>query len=606
MTALPAGVGPWLAGPRSAELLFPVLALPVLGLLLAPLLGARGARLLALLSLAVGLALALACAVALVAADAPLVYALGGWAAPLGVELRLDGPAALMLVLTAALLLLVGLHAAGEFNVRVMGRRATLAFWTLLLGVWAGLNGLFLGRDLFNLYVAIEVLTFSAVPMVCLKGHAAQLQAAFRYLMFALLGSALYLLGAGLMLGLHGTLDIAQINAQLSVGLGRDGAEAVVVDEGVRRASLVAVALMSTGLLAKTALMPLHLWLPPAHGGAPAPASAVLSALVVKGSFFLLFRLWLDLVPDLPELDVGLLLGGLGVFAILVGNLMALMQARLKLLVAYSTLAQLGYLFLLFPLASGASGGIAATAALVQVVSHALAKASLFLLAGRILVAFGHDRLAELGGFGRSMPLTLLVILVAGLALAGLPPSGGYLVKSLYANAAADLGAWWWRAALELGGLLSAAYLARILAIAVGPPMAHGTAAAAGYGVSARLRGLVVPALLALGALLLGLAPPALFSVMDVARAGMGSAAAVATVMQSALTPGAFWGSAGPVLAVALLVVLFHGAGESAWGRGVAVVGGGLAGLEAWLRQWRTAGALLLLLLLIQAWAAVG
>ena len=596
-----AAVDPWLAGPRSAELLFPLLALPVVGLLLAPLLGARRARLLALLNLAAGSVLALACALALVAADAPLIYPLGGWAAPLGVELRLDGPAAVMLVLTAVLLLLIGLHAAWEFSVPAMGRRATLGFWTLLLGVWAGLNGLFLGRDLFNLYVAIEVLTFSAVPMVCLKGHAAQLHAAFRYLLFALLGSALYLLGAGLMLGVHGTLDIAEIRAALDAG----GTHPPDIGGHVRAASLAAVALMSTGLLAKTALMPLHLWLPPAHGGAPAPASAVLSALVVKGSFFLLLRLWLDLVPDLPELHVGLLLGGLGVFAILLGNLMALMQARLKLLVAYSTLAQLGYLFLVFPLASGASGGVASTAALVQVVSHALAKASLFLLAGRILTAFGHDRLPALGGFGRDMPLTLLVILLAGLALVGLPPSGGYLVKSLYAAAAAEQGAWWWPSALELGGLLSAAYLARILAIAVGP-RAAAEATPAGPGVTAPLRGLVVPALLALGALLLGLLPPALVGVMDVARAGMASSGAVADVMRSALTPSGFWGSAGPVLAVALIVVLLHNAGASAWGRWLACVGHGLTGLEGWLRQWRTAGALLLLILFIQGWTAMG
>ena len=581
-----AAIDPWLAGPRSAELLFPLLALPVL----------------ALLSLALGVALALACTAALVAADAPLVYALGGWAAPLGVELRLDGPAALRVVLTAALLLLIGLHAAGDFSVRALGRRATLAFWTLLLGVWAGLNGLFLGRDLFNLYVALEVLTFSAVPLVCLKGHAEQFRAAFRYLLFALLGSALYLLGAGLMLGVHGTLDIAQIR------VGLEGAVASTQGAGdrVRWTSLAAVALMSTGLLAKTALMPLHLWLPPAHGGAPAPASAVLSARVVKGSFFLLFRLWLDLVPNLPALNAGLLLGGLGVFAILLGNLMALMQARLKLLVAYSTLAQLGYLFLLFPLASGASGGIAATAALIQVVSHALAKAALFLLAGRILVGFGHDRLAELGGFGRIMPLTLLVMLVAGLALVGLPPSGGYLVKSLYGAAAAELGAWWWRPALELGGLLSAAYLARILAIAVRPVSGEGGASIREGPVKASFRDLPVPMVLASCALLLGLVPPTVLSVMDIARPGMHSAIAVADVMQGALTPAGVWSSAGPVLAVALLVVLVLGAGGSAVGRAAAVVGRGLAGFDAWLRQWRVAGALLLSALLTLGWAAMG
>jgi multicomponent Na+:H+ antiporter subunit D len=520
----------------------------------------------------------------------------------LGIELRLDGPAALMLVLTAALLLLIGLHAAGDFSVPRVGRRVTLAFWTLLLGVWAGLNGLFLGRDLFNLYVAIEVLTFSAVPLVCLKGHAEQFQAAFRYLLFALLGSALYLLGAGLMLGVHGTLDIGQIRVAL-VAVATDPQ---APGETVRWTSLAAVALMSTGLLAKTALMPLHLWLPPAHGGAPAPASAVLSALVVKGSFFLLFRLWLDLVPDLPALNVGLLLGGLGVFAIVLGNLMALMQARLKLLVAYSTLAQLGYLFLLFPLASGTSGGPAATAALLQVCSHALAKASLFLMAGRILASLGHDRLADLGGFGRAMPLTLLVLLLAGLALVGLPPSGGYLVKSLYGAAADELGAWWWRPALELGGLLSAAYLARILAIGVGVQGNDRTVATAGQSLSAPSLGLLVPLLFALCALLLGLMPSAVFTLMDVARPGMDSAAAVTGVMQGALTASGFWNSAGPALSVALLVVLLLGAGRSAARRWLGVVGRGISGFEALLRQWRSAGALLLLILLTSGWAALG
>lgn len=583
-------LAPWLAGPRAAELLFPLLALPVLALLLAPLLGARGARLLALASLLTGLALALAAAAALTAADAPLVYALGGWAAPLGVVLQLDGPAALLLVLTAFLLCAVGLHAARELGADAVGRRAALAFWTLLLGVSAGLNGLFLGRDLFNLYVAIEVLTFSAVPLVCLKGGAAQLEAAFRYLLFALLGSALYLLGAGLMMGLHGTLDIAQIASRLAGD---------VAGESVRLGSLVAVALMSTGLLAKTALMPLHLWLPPAHGGAPAPASAVLSALVVKGSFFLLFRLWLDLVPGLAELNVGLLLGVLGAFAILLGNLMALMQVRLKLLVAYSTLAQLGYLFLLFPLASGPAGGAAATAALVQVVSHALAKAALFLLAGRVLIAFGQDRLPELNGFGRVMPGTLLVLLLAGLALVGLPPSGGYLVKALYGQAA-GAEAWWWRLVLDLGGLLTAAYLARILAVALRPPTrASSPALTAGSGIG--IPGLLVPGLLALCALLLGLLPPAAFGLLDIGRDAMSSAAAVSDVMRTALTPGSFWASTGPVLAVALAVVLFQLAGDSAWQRRVGALARGLVGFEGWLREWRIAGGLLLLILLLQA-----
>src|SRR5262249_60656471 len=112
-----------------------------------------------------------------------------------------------------------------------------------------------------------------------------------------------------------------------------------------------AAALMTTGLLAKTALFPLHLWLPPAHAGAPAAASAVLSALVVKGSFFLLIRLWFDVMPGIPGAAGTQILGALGAAAILFGNVLALRQRRLKLLVAYSTVAQIGYLFLMFPLA---------------------------------------------------------------------------------------------------------------------------------------------------------------------------------------------------------------------------------------------------------------
>ena len=114
---------------------------------------------------------------------------------------------------------------------------------------------------------------------------------------------------------------------------------------------------MTTGLLAKTALFPLHLWLPPAHAGAPAAASAVLSALVVKGSWFLVVRLWFDVMPGVVTFSAAQLLGGLGAAAILIFSVVALRQERLKLLIAYSTLAQIGYLFLMFPLAFDVAAG---------------------------------------------------------------------------------------------------------------------------------------------------------------------------------------------------------------------------------------------------------
>ena len=135
-------------------------------------------------------------------------------------------------------------------------------------GDLGALNTVFLSGDLFTLYVALELLTFAAVPLVSLDGRAETLQAALRYLLFALLGSVLYLVGTTLLYGAYGTLDIVLLSQRV----------------GAEPATVVAAAVMTVGLLAKTALFPLHLWLPPAHTGAPPAGSAILSALVVKGS----------------------------------------------------------------------------------------------------------------------------------------------------------------------------------------------------------------------------------------------------------------------------------------------------------------------------------
>src|SRR5262245_62314992 len=169
---------------------------------------------------------------------------------------------------------------------------------------------------------------------------------------------------------------------------------------------------MTVGLLSKTAVFPLHLWLPPAHAGAPAAGSAVLSALVVKASFFIVVRLWFDVMPGLPGFTAAQLLAGLGGAAIAFGSIVALRQERLKLLIAYSTLAQIGYLFLMFPLAFNAgsaqleSGG-ALTGGLLQTISHATAKAAMFMAAGLIYAGLGHDLITGPGGVGRALALEL-------------------------------------------------------------------------------------------------------------------------------------------------------------------------------------------------------
>ncbi|HTO47589.1 MAG TPA: proton-conducting transporter membrane subunit, partial [Burkholderiales bacterium] len=302
------------------------------------------------------------------------------------------------------------------------------------------------------------LLTFAAVPLVSLDGRAETLRAALRYLLYALLGSVFYLLGAVLLYGAYGTLDI-----QLLAGMVRP-----------EPATLAAAALMTAGLLAKTALFPLHLWLPPAHAGAPPAASAVLSGLVIKGSWFLVVRLWFDVLPGVITAPSAQLLAALGAGAILVGNVVALRQERLKLLVAYSTVAQIGYLFLMFPLAfdgdvAALARGGALAGGMLQAISHATAKAAMFMAAGLVYKALGHDRIGEFAGVGRALPVSVLTFALAGLALMGLPPSGAFAAKKLLLDAAGASGQWWWEVVLDVGGLLTASYVVLVLAHALAP-----------------------------------------------------------------------------------------------------------------------------------------
>ncbi|HEX5675578.1 MAG TPA: hypothetical protein VFX83_09365, partial [Azonexus sp.] len=179
-------------------LLVVALMLPLVGVLLALVLGGRNARRVVFLTLPLGLALAVAIAVEAMQTGHQLVYLLGGWAPPLGVALRADGLSVVMLLTTAAIILAVAIYARDDFSTPAGASeaRAPLLFWTLLLAVWGSLNVIFLAGDLFTLYVALELLTFAGVPLVSLDGRPETLQAALRYLLYALIGSVLYMLGA--------------------------------------------------------------------------------------------------------------------------------------------------------------------------------------------------------------------------------------------------------------------------------------------------------------------------------------------------------------------------------------------------------------------------
>jgi len=438
-------------------LLVLAIVLPVVGVLLSLAVGGRHAERIALTLMPAGLVVAVAIAAVVWRTHNVLQYFVGSWDPPLGVAFRADGLSAAMILTTALLICGIGLFARAQFpSPREAETRAPLVFWTLLLAVWGALNAVFIGGDLFNLYVALELLTFAAVPLVCLDGRAETLAAALRYLLFALFGSILYLLGAVLLYGAYGTLDIILLSRSIRAG----------------PVAWAAISLMTAGLLAKAALYPFHLWLPPAHAGAPAPASAILSGLVVKAPFFLVVRLWFDVMPGLAERAAAQVLGILGATAILFGSVVALRQARLKLLIAYSTVAQIGYLFLMFPLAVRLETGhpwntAAWTGGVLQAISHAFAKAAMFMAAGLIAEALGHDRISGLAGIGRALPITVFAFALAGLSLMGLPPSGGFVAKAMLLTAAVAAGQWWWALVVLAGGLLAGGYVFLVLARAL-------------------------------------------------------------------------------------------------------------------------------------------
>ncbi len=386
-----------------------------------------------------------------ISAHGPLVHTVGGWPAPLGIVLRADGLSALLLLAVSIVGAVISIYASAYFGAPAgtAASRQSRFYWPLWFFVLAALNAMFVSGDVFNLYVTLEIQGLAAVALVAMAGGSDAVHAALRYLFVSLTGSLFYLTGVAVLYGGTGTLDLAMLG------------EVVTAEPP----SIVALVVMTAGLMMKAALFPMHFWLPPAHSSAPAPVSAALSALVVKGGFYILLRLWFGPFDDLVSAAAAQLIGVLGVAAIFWGSWQALRQSRLKLLVAYSTVAQIGYLFLVFPLARSADARSTAVAGgLVFLLSHAAAKASMFLAAGNVLRAVGNDRIESLAGMTRWMPISAFAVGLAGVSLVGLPPSAGFVGKWLLIVSALDQRQWWWVAAILVGSMLAAAYVFRLLA----------------------------------------------------------------------------------------------------------------------------------------------
>ncbi|WP_120006474.1 complex I subunit 5 family protein [Nesterenkonia muleiensis] len=375
--------------------------------------------------------------------------ALGGYPAPLGIHLRADGLSVLFLGMTALVGAVVTVFAAAS-------RHTHQAFWTLWLGCWAGLNAVFVSGDLFNTYVGLELVGLTAVALVALGGRGSWAPA-LRYLFIAVLGSLLLLVGVGLIVSVTGTLDVVQ------------AAEVLAGRPDAAPAALLALTLITVGLCMKLALLPMHAWLVPAHASAPSAVSPLLSGLVIKAALFVLLRCWLWLTDSSGALSaLAPLAWGLGAFgaaAVLIGSVMALRQSALKPLAAYSTVAQVGYWFVAFPLlleedaAEGAFIGIVALA-----LGHGIAKAGLFLGAGYLKEAYGTDEIEQLRGAGRQHPYAVMGMSLGLVGLIGLPISLGFTGKWNIATAAVAAEHWWILVLLAAGTLLSAGYAVRALA----------------------------------------------------------------------------------------------------------------------------------------------
>lgn len=418
-----------------------VVLLPLLGAGLTAVLAPRwrGAATLATLGLTLAAVIVL---VRSVLTEGPSVHRLGGSGQSVGL-LTADGLGSAMVLLSVVVTLL-----AAVFALLQSGELATprLHYWPLTLTLVAGLHGLFLAGDLLTAYLMLEVVAVAGAAMVAWGGGRRLLAAGTRYFYAELVASITFLAGAGLVWTATGTTVIAELPGRLT-------------DEPT---ALLGLALMTVGLLLKVPVVPLHFWLPAAHALAPSAVSPLLSGLVVKSAFVVLLRLWGGAAAEVATPILAQLLGGLGAAAIIWGGLVALRSHRVKQVVAYSTIAQLGLLLVAMPMVlAGAAdawkGGV------FHAIAHALPKAGVLLAVALLATSLGGDTVDRLEGAATRRPLAAFALGLAAISLIGLPPTGGFVAKWYLVVASITTGQWWWAAVIVVGSLLTAAYLARLL-----------------------------------------------------------------------------------------------------------------------------------------------
>jgi multicomponent Na+:H+ antiporter subunit D len=395
-----------------------------------------------------------ACAVVLavrVAGGEILRYEVGGWPAPYGIEFVITGfntPVLLLVSLIAVVTAVYGGRGVAEID----ARRVPL-FYTCLCLTLAGLLGLTVTGDVFNAFVFLEISSLSSYALIAMGRRRRAVLAAFRYLVIGTVGATFVLIGIGLAYAVTGTLNMADLARRLAD-----------VDGG-NRALYAAVVFVFVGLAVKMAVFPLHAWLPGAYAEAPSVVSTFLAATSTKVAIYVFCRFAFTVFGaglvfgTMPIDRVGLALACL---AMLVGSAVACFQSDLKYLLAWSSVAQIGYIVAGISLAT--SAGI--SAGYLHVINHAVTKAALFATAGLLLLRLGSVKLTELAGLGRRMPWTFAAIVVAGLGLVGVPPTAGFVSKWALATALLEQGRWPVLVAVLASSLLALVYVGRIVEVA--------------------------------------------------------------------------------------------------------------------------------------------
>jgi len=374
----------------------------------------------------------------------PFSYAVGGWLPDYGIELQFDPVSAL--ISPACIIGLLSLIFSRRYVERSIDPKKVSFFYALVLVNLGGLNGFMMTGDLFNMFVFMEIFSVSAYALVATAREPIAALAAFKYLLMGALSSLLVLFSAGVVFAMTGTLNIADAASRMDVA-------------GPMPAAL-ALAALATGFAVKAALFPVHFWLPDAHAAAPAPVSAILSALVVKAGVVGMLRT-LELFAGAEQLLQPLLtsLVWLGALGALGGALMALVQRDIKLMLAYSTVANIGYIFIGLGLATAS----AATGAMAHTLNHAVIKSALFLAAGAIIHRTGLRHIDDLRGLARRMPVTSFAMAFALVSLSGVPPMAGFVGKWQIAVGALQAGRPAVLAVMIIAGLIVLAFSVRVI-----------------------------------------------------------------------------------------------------------------------------------------------